>query len=399
MWHFYCQNIIYGEDALDFLEKIKGKKCFIVTDKIIEDLGFLKILTDKLEKYGKEYNVFKDVVPDPHEEDVMKGKDQCNKYAPDLIIALGGGSVIDTAKGIWVMYEYPEYTLNNLDPFNEQLYDFANKAKLIAIPTTSGTGSEVTWATVISRLQGNAWRKMSLTHMTLVPTYAIVDPIFPMGMPPNLTANTGFDALCHSVEAYISMWRNEFSNAMGLKAIELIFKYLPIAYKDGNNKEARDYLHQAATMAGLAFGNSQAHLAHAMGHSWGAIFHTPHGNSVGLFLPYITQYCLNAPGEPNESVTWYSELAKKLGWANWGDDNKKAALIVVDKIKELQKTINFISNLKDLGISKEDFDSNLPTLISLFFQDPSGVMAPRIPNKEEVIRLYQYAYDGKDVDF
>ncbi|MBA7703495.1 Aldehyde-alcohol dehydrogenase [subsurface metagenome] len=123
MWHFYCQNIIYGEDALDFLEKIKGKKCFIVTDKIIEDLGFLKILTDKLEKFGKEYNVFKDVVPDPHEEDVMKGKDQCNKYAPDLIIALGGGSVIDTAKGIWVMYEYPEYTLNNLDPFNEQLYD------------------------------------------------------------------------------------------------------------------------------------------------------------------------------------------------------------------------------------------------------------------------------------
>ncbi len=150
MWHFYCQNIIYGEDALDFLEKIKGRKCFIVTDKIIEDLGFLKILTDKLEKLGKDYIIFNDVVPDPHEEDVMKGKEQCNKYAPELIIALGGGSVIDSAKAIWAMYEYPEYTLDNLDPFNEQLYDFANKAKLIAIPTTSGTGSEVTWATVIS---------------------------------------------------------------------------------------------------------------------------------------------------------------------------------------------------------------------------------------------------------
>jgi len=399
MWHFYCQNIIYGEDALDFLEKIKGKKCFIVTDKVIEDLGFLKILTDKLEKFGKEYEVFYDVVPDPHEEDVMKGKDHCNKYAPDLIIALGGGSVIDTAKGIWVMYEYPEYTLNDLHPFNEELYDFANKAKLIAIPTTSGTGSEVTWATVISRLQGNVWRKMGLNHMTLVPTYAIVDPIFPMGMPSDLTANTGFDALCHSLEAYISMWRNEFSNAMGLKAIELVFKYLPIAYKDGKNKEARDYLHQAATMAGLAFSNSQVHLAHAMGHSWGAIFHTPHGNSVGLFLPYITQYCLNAPGETNESILMYSDLAKKLGWANWDDDNKKAALTVVDKIKELQKTVNFISSLKDLGISRDEFDNNLTGLVSLFFQDPSGVMAPRIPNKEEVNRLYQYAYDGKDVDF
>jgi alcohol dehydrogenase class IV len=399
MWHFYCQNIIYGEDALDFIERIKGDKCFIVTDEIIEKLGYLKILTNKLDKFGKTYKVFKEVVPDPHEEDVMKGKEQCNTYEPDLIIALGGGSVIDTAKGIWVMYEYPEYTLDNLDPFNDELYDFANKAKLIAIPTTSGTGSEVTWATVISRLQNNVRRKMSLSHMNLVPTFAIVDPIFPMGMPADLTANTAFDALSHSVEAYISMWRNEFSNAMGLKAIELIFKYLPIAYTDGNNKEARDNLHQAATMAGLAFGNSQAHLAHAMGHSWGAIFHTPHGNAVGLFLRYITQYCLNAPGDANESILLYSDLAKKLGWANWNDNNKNAAYKVVNKIKELQKKVNFISNLKDLDISKEDFDSNLNTLVSLFFQDPSGVMAPRIPNKEDVKRLYQYAYEGKDVDF
>ncbi|MFX1388546.1 MAG: iron-containing alcohol dehydrogenase [Promethearchaeota archaeon] len=399
MWHFYCQNIIYGEDALDFIEKVKGKKCFIVTDNLIDELGYLKILTDKLDKFEKSYMVFKDVVPDPHEEDVMKGKEHCNKYEPDLIIALGGGSVIDTAKGIWVMYEYPNYTLSNLDPFNEELYDFGNKAKLIAIPTTSGTGSEVTWATVISRLQGNVRRKMSLSHMMLVPTYAIVDPIFPTGMPPELTAYTAFDALSHSIEAYISMWRNEFSNAMGLKAIELVFKYLPIAYKDGNNKEARDYLHQAATMAGLAFGNSQAHLAHAMGHSWGAVFHTPHGNAVGLFLRYITQYCLNAPGESNESILMYSDLAKKLGWANWDDNDKKAAFKVVDKIKELQKTVNFISNLKDLGVSKEQFDNNLNDLISLFFQDPSGVMAPRIPNKEDIKRLYQYSYEGKDVDF
>ena len=399
MWHFYCQNIIYGEDALDFLEKIKGKKCFIVTDKTIEDLGFLKILTDKLEKFGREYKVFTDVLPEPHEEDVMKGKAHCNKYAPDLIIALGGGSVIDTGKGIWVMYEYPEYNLNDLSFNNDQLYDFANKAKLIAIPTTSGTGSEVTWASVISRLENNVWRKMSLTHMSIVPTLAIVDPVFPMGMPPKLTVGTGFDALTHSIEAYVSMWRNEFSNAMGLKAIELIFKYLPIAYKDGKNKEARDYLHQAATMAGLAFGNSQAHLAHAMGHSCSSIFHIHHGQSVGLYLRYITQYCLNAPGETNDSILLYSDLAKKLGWANWGDDDKKAAYSVVGKIKELQNSVDFISNLKDFGIAKEDFDNNLDILVSLFFQDPSGVMAPRIPNKEDIIRLYQYAYDGKDVDF
>ncbi|MFX1308691.1 MAG: iron-containing alcohol dehydrogenase [Promethearchaeota archaeon] len=399
MWHFYCPNITYGYDALDFIEKIKGEKCFIVTDKIIEELGYLKILTDKLDKYGKNYEVFNETVPDPHEEDVMKGKEQCNKYCPDLIIALGGGSVIDTAKCIWVMYEYPEFTLNNIDPFSDKLYDFANKAKMVAIPTTSGTGSEVTWAAVISRFQDNVWRKMSLPHMSLVPTFAIVDPIFPKGMPPNLTVNTAFDAISHSIEAYVSMWRNEFSDAMALKAIELIFKYLPIAYKDGENKEARDYLHQAATMAGLAFGNSQAHLAHAMGHSWGGVFHTVHGASVGLFLRYITQYCLNAPGEPNESVQLYSILAKKLGWANWDDNDKKAAFIVIDKLKELQKTVGFTTSLKELGISKKDFENNLDKLISLFFQDPSGTMAPRIPNKEDVKRLYQYAYDGKDIDF
>ena len=399
MWHFYSPNIIYGDGALDFIEKIKGEKCFVVTDKVIEELGYLKLLTDKLDKYGKKYEVFNDTVPDPHEEDVMKGKERCNKYGPDLIIALGGGSVIDSAKALWVMYEYPEYTLNNIDPFSDQLYDFANKAKMVAIPTTSGTGAEVTWAAVISRFENGVWRKMSLPHMSLVPTFAIVDPIFPKGMPSNLTVNTAIDALSHSIEAYVSAWRNEFSDAMALKAIELIFKYLPIAYKDGENKDARDYLHQAATMAGLAFGNSQAHLAHAMGHSWGGVFHTQHGQSVGLFLQYITQYCLNAPGEPNESVKLYSILAKKLGWANWDDNDKKAAYLVVDKLKELQKIVNFTSNLKDLGISKKDFENNLDKLISLFFQDPSGTMAPRIPNKGDVKLLYQYAYDGKDVDF
>ena len=149
MWHFYSPNIIYGEDSLDFIEKIKGVKCFIVADKKIEELGLLKILTDKLVKFAKDFTIFTDVIPDPHEEDIMNGKKKCNEYAPDLIIALGGGSVIDSAKAIWAMYEYPDFTLDNIDPFSDQLYDFANKAKFIAIPTTSGTGSETTWAIVI----------------------------------------------------------------------------------------------------------------------------------------------------------------------------------------------------------------------------------------------------------
>jgi len=399
MWHFYCPNITYGEDALNFIERIKGEKCFIVTDKIVEELGYLKILTDKLDNFGKKYTVFTDVIPDPHEEDVIKGKEQCIDYAPDLIIALGGGSVIDTAKGIWVMYEYPDYNLDNISPFDEKLYDFANKAKMIAIPTTSGTGSEATWATIISRYQDGAWRKMSLPHMSLVPTYAIVDPIFPKGMPPALTVNTAFDALAHAIEAYISSWRNEFCNALGIKAIELIFKYLPIAYKDGNNMEARDFLHQASTLAGLAFSNSQLHIGHAMGHSLAAVFPIPHGQTVGLFLKYITQYCLNDPGETNESIEVYSTLAKKLGWAKWDYPPKKASYIVVEKINELQDKVDFIKNIKDLGITQENFNNNLNKLIGLCYQDPSSVMAPRTPNKEEFTKLYTYAYEGKDIDF
>jgi len=399
MWQFLCPSIIYGEDALNFLEKLKGKKCFIVTDKVIEELGYLKVLTDKLDKFGKIYTAFTDVVPDPHEEDVLEGKKQCIDYSPDLIIALGGGSVIDSAKAIWALYEYPEYVYDDIFPFNDQLYDFANKSKMIAIPTTSGTGAEATWAIVISKLQQGLWRKAATNHTSLVPTYAIIDPIFPKGMPQKLTINTAFDALAQAMESYISSWRNEFSSAFGLKAIELIFKYLPIVYKDGDNMEARDYLHQAATMSGLAYGNSQVHIGHSMGHSWSTVFHTHHGQSVGIFLPYVTQYCLNAPGETNDSIVLNSDLAKKLGWAKWNDDDKKAAYIVIEKIKELQKKVEFISNLKDLGVSREDFEKNIDKLLSLCYQDACVTMAPRTPTKTDFIEIFTYAYEGKNIDF
>ena len=152
-------------------------------------------------------------------------------------------------------------------------------------------------------------------------------------------------------------------------------------------------------MAGIAFSNSQVHIVHAMGHSFAAVFPEPHGSLVGIFLPYVLKYCLNAPGETNESILLYSGLAKKLGWANWDDEDKKAANKVVEKITELQKLVNFTSNLKDLDINREDFEKQLSTLISLCYQDPSGAMAPRSPTKDDFSRLYTYAYDGKEIDF
>ncbi|MFX1558838.1 MAG: iron-containing alcohol dehydrogenase, partial [Promethearchaeota archaeon] len=179
MWYFNSPHIVYGEEALDFLEKISGNKCFIVTDKVIEDLGYLKILTDKLDNLGKAYESFNDVVPNPKEEGILKAKEQCIAYKPDIIIALGGGSVIDTAKTMWVLYEFPEFEMDDVHAFRDDLYDLGKKAKFVAIPTTSGTGSETTFISVVSRFESDIWKKFFFLHRGMVPTYAIVDPIFP----------------------------------------------------------------------------------------------------------------------------------------------------------------------------------------------------------------------------
>jgi len=399
MRYFSSPNIIYGEDSLDFLQNIKGNKCYIVTDKNIEELGYLKILTEKLEKFGKKFQIFNEVIPDPREEGVLKAREQCNFYSPDLIIALGGGSVIDTAKTAWVLYEFPELNIGDIHLFRSDLYETGKKAKFIAIPTTSGTGSEATNGTIISRLEDDIWKKFIYAHRGITPTYAIVDPIFPKDMPPNLTIDTAFDALSHAFEGMVSNWKNEFSNAMGLKAIELIFKYLPIVYKDGKNMEARDYLHQAATMAGLAFSNSQVHIGHGMGHSWGAIFHTHHGRTVGILLPYISQFCLNNPDKDDDTLEIYSKIAKQLGWAKWDEDDKKAAFKAVDKIKELQKIVDSPSKLQDLGVSRKDFENNIDMLVACCFQDATSVMTPRSITDEYYRKIYYYAYEGKDIDF
>ena len=401
MWFFFSPNIIYGPDALDFFENISGKKCFIITDKILTDLGYLKILTEKLDKFEKIYEVFNDVLPDPREEGVLKARELCLKYQPEIIIALGGGSVMDTAKTVWALYEFPEFQLDDIHAFRSDLYEMGKKAKLVAVPTTSGTGAETTYVTVISRYEEEIWKKYLYLHRGLIPTYAIVDPIFPKGMPPQLTADTAFDALAHSIEGLGTLWRNEFSNALALKAIELIFKYLPIAYEDGENEEARDFMHQAATIAGLAFGNGNVHIGHTMGHSWGALYHVPHGRSVGVILKYVTQFIMNGP-ENQEIIKIYAKLSKQLGWVNWDESEEKAARMVITKIEDLAKKVNFSLNLKETvkdKVSREQFEADLDTLLNLCYQDASAVLTPRSPSPDEFKKIYVYAYDGKDIDF
>ena len=401
MWFFYCPNIIYGDDAVDYLEQISGDKSFIITDKNLEKLEIVKILTDKFDKWGKQYKIFNEISSDQecNEEDILKGKEPCLSYAPDTIIALGGGSIIDSAKLIWGLYEFPEYSIDDFNAFKDELYDMGKKARFIAIPTTSGTGADTTWAAVITRNLDNVTTKCATAHRGFIPPYAILDPIFPAGMPPKLTAGTAFDTLAHSFEGLASSYRNEFSNAMGLKAIELVFKYLPIVYKEPKNMKARDFIHQAATMAGLCFGNGQAHIGHSMGHPLGAAFHIPHGEIVGLVLPYISQYCFLNPDKTDMSVDIYAKIGKQLNWSKWKDDNKKAAKIVIDKIKELQIEVDLPMSLKDLGIKREDFDKKLDVLVTQCIQDPCTSMSPRNPSLDDIEKLFIYVYEGKDIDF
>ena len=397
MWFWYCPILCFGEGALDHLENVAGQKCFIVTDPDLVKLGMLKILTDKLDQYGKKYEVFKDVEPDPSEETCLKAAKQCQIYAPELIIALGGGSSIDTAKVAWVMYERPELGIDDMHPF--QKMDLGKKAKLIAIPTTSGTGAEVTWAIVITRRRADGiTMKLEQANKECIPTMAIIDPVFPGGMPPKLTAATGFDALGHSVEGLLATWHNDYSDAMGLHAMDLIFRYLPRAVKDGNDKEARERMHNAATMGGLDFGNSQAIIGHSMAHVLGAFFHVTHGIGVGLFLPYICQYCINDLNNKFAADT-LGGAAKRLGLAHWTDDAKTAGTALINKIKALQKETNLPTKVADLKIDQAEFDKQLDSMVSQCLESSVGVMSPRSIGSEEFKKLFQYAWIGKDVDF
>ena len=395
---FFGSNIIYSSGALDYLRNIQGSNCFIITDKVLEELGFVKILSEKLNKLGKSYQIFNEVRPDPREDDILKAKELCLSYKPDLIIGFGGGSSMDTAKVVWALYEFPEFNLDDIQPDNEELYGLGKKSKMIAIPTTSGTGAETTFAAVISRFEDGLWKKLDLVNTGMMPTYSIVDPAFPVSMPQNLTIDTGFDALAHSFEALTSRQKNKFSDAICLQALELIFEYLPIVYTDGKNQQARDYMHQAATLAGLAFGNGNVHIGHTMGHSWGALYHTPHGRSVGILLKYVTQFILNDP-ENKEALNIYAKLSKQLGWVKWDEDDKKAAFMVIEKINELQKKVNFPQSLKETGVKKEDMERDLDTLLDLCYQDASSVLTPRSPSPNEFKEIYKYAYEGKDIDF
>jgi alcohol dehydrogenase class IV len=380
MWFFNSPEIVFGEGALGYVSEIEGKRALIVTDRNMVRLGFVDRVIGHLKEAGIETRVFAEVEPDPSLETVKRGAQAALAYEPDWIVGLGGGSPMDAAKAMWVLYERPDLEPDEINPI--ETLGLRRKARLITIPTTSGTGAEATWAVVLTDV--NEGRKLALGSREVMADMAIVDPSLVAELPPRLAADTGMDALTHAVEGYTCIYHNEFCDGLCLKAIQLIFDHLPQAYE--GDEEARGKMHVAATIAGLGFGNSWATLAHGMGHSLGAVFHVPHGRAVGLLLPYTTEFTANQEGRR------YVEIARFLGL-----ESSPEAL--VEAIRELARRIEQPTSIRELGISQQDFEAALPRLIENAEGDNATFSNPRIPNAEEFERLYRYVYEGRNVDF
>ncbi len=389
MWFFKSPEIVFGDESLGYLEQLTGRRAFIVTDAVIVKLGHVARIQAMLEGAGFEVRVFDRVEPDPSLETAQAGAAAMAEFQPDWIVGLGGGSVIDAAKAMWVLYERPDMDPEGINPVEK--LGLRSKARLVAIPTTSGTGSEATWALVLTNLAER--RKLGLGSREAMPDVAILDPSLVMSLPPRLTADTGLDALTHAIEAFTCQWHNDLTDGLALRAAQLVFEYLPRAYRDGSDLEARTKMHNAACMAGLAFSNALVALAHGMGHALGGVFHVPHGRAVSLFLPYVIEFC--ARGEPGS--TRYGELVRFLGLP--GVTEAEAGASLAAAIRQLQLVLDQPRTVEACGIARQDFDRELDLLVFNAGNDNSTVTSTRIPDDAQMRRLFEYAYEGKSIDF
>jgi alcohol dehydrogenase class IV len=395
VWNFISPRIVFGEGALDALDELVGKRALVVTDKVMVELGLVKKVVAHLEKAGIQADIFDEVEPDPSVQTVRKGAQMAQRTEPDWIVGLGGGSPIDAAKAIWILYERPDIEPAAIAPVGD--LGLRKKARLITIPTTSGTGAEVTWAIVLTDTEEK--RKMGLGHQENVADIAIVDPEMAMSMPPQLTAETGLDALVHAVEGYTCAWHTDLTDGLCLYAARLVFRYLPRAVADGQDLEARTRMHNAATCAGLGFGNAMASMAHAMGHSLGGTFNVPHGRAVAIFLPYTIEFCAR------QDATRFADLADFLGCIsdcdddNDSDDSVRAAHALAYYIRDLCRKVGNPTSVAEAGVAKKAYKRQLDKLVDDALNDTQMVTAIRTPTVEEMRRLFLYAYEGLPVDF
>ena len=389
MWFFSSPQIIFGEQALSYLENLEGKRAAIITDATLVRLGMVERIQRALAPTGMETIVFDGVEPDPSLETVRPGAALLCEFAPQWIIALGGGSVMDAAKAMWILYERPDIEPQAINPVEK--LGLRAKARLAAIPTTTGTGSEATWAIVLTDHAER--RKLGLGSREAVPDLAILDPELVAELPARLTADTGLDALTHAVEGFTSTFHNDFTDGLCLQAAQLVFDYLPACFRDGTDLEARGHLQNAAAIAGLGFGNSMAGLAHGMGHSLGAVFHTPHGRAVSLFLPYTIEYCVRN----QDTSTRYAPLAHILGLP--AGYETEAADSLARAVRELQDAVGQPRSLAALGITEAQFETELDLLAANAINDSQTVMSTRIPDEADLRRLFTAAFTGTAVDF
>lgn len=381
------RDLYFGENALEALKTLKGKKAFVVVGGgSMKRFGFLAKVEDYLKEAGMEVKIFEGVEPDPSVDTVMKGAQMMRDFAPDWIVAMGGGSPIDAAKAMWIFYEYPDFTFEKaVVPFG--LPELRQKAKFVAISSTSGTATEVTAFSVITDYKARI--KYPLADFNLTPDVAIIDPALAQTMPPKLTAHTGMDALTHAIEAYVATARSSFSDPLAIKAIMMIDKYLEKSYN--GDKEARAEMHDAQCLAGMAFSNALLGIVHSMAHKTGAVFHIPHGCANAIYLPYVIQF------NRKVSESRFAAISKYIGLP--GNTDAELTDSLVAYLQEKNKNLNIPLTLKEYGVTEEDFNANLDFISKNAILDACTGSNPRPITVEEMKKVFQCTYSGKKVDF
>ena len=393
--------------ALNELRDVLGKKrAFLVTDSFLYMNGYTKPITDKLDELGIVYTTFSDVQPDPTLANAQAGAKAMDAFKPDVIIALGGGSAMDAAKIMWVMYEHPEVDFQDMAmrfmDIRKRVYTFpkmGEKAYFVAIPTSSGTGSEVTPFAVITDQETGV--KYPLADYELLPNMAIVDTDNMMSQPKGLTSASGVDVLTHALEAYASIMATDYTDGLALKAMKNVFDYLPIAYNDGSNVEARQKMADASCMAGMAFANAFLGLCHSMAHKLGAYHHLPHGVANALLISMIVEY--NSAEVPTKMGTFpqyeyphakarYAECARFCGIQAKDDD--EAVKKLIEKIEELKKAVGIKATIRDYGVDEKYFLDTLDEMVENAFDDQCTGANPRYPLMSEIKEMYLRAYYG-----
>ncbi|WP_160684562.1 iron-containing alcohol dehydrogenase [Clostridium sp. C2-6-12] len=380
------RDLYHGKGSLEALKTLKGKKAFVVVGGgSMKRFGFLDQVENYLKEAGMEVELFEGVEPDPSVETVMKGAEAMRKFEPDWIVAIGGGSPIDAAKAMWIFYEYPEFTFEQaVVPFG--LPELRQKAKFVAIPSTSGTATEVTAFSVITNYTEKI--KYPLADFNITPDIAIVDPALAQTMPATLTAHTGMDALTHAIEAYTASLRSNFSDPLAIKAIEMVNENLVKSY--AGDEEARNLMHEAQCLAGMAFSNALLGIVHSMAHKVGAVFHIPHGCANAIFLPYVIQY------NRSKCEDRYADIARTLKLEGNTDAELTDSLIKL--IDGLNDKLSIPHSMKEYGVEEADFKANLEFIAHNAVLDACTGSNPREIDDATMEKLFECTYYGTKVN-